>query len=100
MVKKAEKKSPAAKPRAAQAEVKAAIKKKFSGVVVSDKMDKTIVVRVDRIVLHAHYNKRVTMSRRYKVHDEKESFKVGDHVNFVECRPLSAEKRWRVVYSK
>jgi small subunit ribosomal protein S17 len=95
MVKKAEKKPVSAAPAAVTA-----IKKKFAGVVVSDKMDKTIVVRVDRIVLHPKYNKRVTVSRRYKVHDEKESFVPGDKVSFVECRPLSADKRWRVIYSK
>lgn len=69
----------------------------FDGVVVSDAMDKTIVVRVDRVVMHPKYRKRYTVSKRYKVHDEKNVHKVGDHVQFVSCRPISKEKRWRVV---
>ena len=67
------------------------------GLVVSDKMTKTIVVRVDRTVLHQKYQKRYISSRRYKVHDEKMEAKVGDSVEFVECRPLSRDKRWRLV---
>jgi small subunit ribosomal protein S17 len=74
------------------------IKKKFDGEVVSDKMDKTIVVRVDSAKIHSKYKKRYTRSTNYKVHDEKNQFKVGDKVTFVECRPLSKDKRWRVVY--
>ena len=71
----------------------------FEGIVVSNKMQKTLVVRVDRIVLHPKYKKRYTMSKRYKVHDEKNLHKTGDVVQFVECRPLSKEKRWRVIES-
>jgi len=78
--------------------VKEIIKKKFNGVVVSDKMDKTIVVKVNRVVIHPKYKKRYHVSKKYKVHDEKESFNVGDKVSFIECRPLSKDKRWRVVY--
>lgn len=74
-----------------------AIKKKFSGVVVSDKADKTIVVRVDRTKVHPKYKKRYTSSKKYKVHDEKNEFKIDDKVSFVECRPLSKDKRWRVI---
>jgi len=77
-----------------------AIKRKFSGVVISDKMDKTIVVRVVRVKLHPKYKKRYSLSRKYKVHDEKNRFKVGDKVGFVETRPLSREKRWRVLYNE
>ncbi len=69
----------------------------FEGVVVGDKMAKTIVVRVDRIVMHPKYKKRYRVSKRYKVHDETNTHKVGETVQFVECRPLSKEKRWRVV---
>ena len=69
----------------------------FQGVVVSDTMDKTIVVRVDRTRIHPKYRKRYAVSRRYQVHDEQNSYKVGDKVVFVECRPLSKNKRWRVV---
>lgn len=78
---------------------KAIIKKKFNGVVVSDKMDKTIVVRVDRVKQHAKYKKRYTVSKRYKVHDEKNQYKEDDKVTFIECRPISKDKRWRVIYS-
>lgn len=69
----------------------------FEGVVVSDAMQKTIVVRVDRTVIHPQYKKRYQVSRRYKVHDEKEQYGVGDTVRFIECRPLSKDKRWRVL---
>ena len=75
------------------------IKKKFSGIVVSDKMDKTIVVNVDRVKVHPKYKKRYTVSKKYKVHDEKNKFSVGEKVSFIECRPLSKDKRWRAVYS-
>ena len=76
------------------------IKKKFNGIVVSAKMDKTIVVKVDSVKIHPKYKKRYTMSKKYKVHDEKNKFKVDDKVIFIECRPLSKGKRWRVIYSK
>lgn len=65
-----------------------------TGVVVSDKMDKTVVVRVDRLVKHPLYNKYIKRSVKYKVHDEKNSCKAGDKVQIVECRPLSKDKRW------
>jgi len=73
------------------------IKRVFTGTVVSDRMDKTIVVRVDRTKLHRRYKKRYTVSKKYKVHDEQNKFKIGDKVKFIECRPLSKEKRWKVV---
>ncbi len=73
------------------------IKKTFHGIVVSDKMDKTIVVKVDRIKCHPKYKKRYKISKRYKVHDPENKYKTGDKVTFIECRPLSKEKRWRVV---
>ncbi len=69
----------------------------FRGTVVSDKMDKTILVRVDRVTMHPKYKKRYTVSRKYKVHDEKNAFHPGDTVLFSECRPLSRDKRWRVI---
>jgi small subunit ribosomal protein S17 len=65
-----------------------------TGVVVSDKMEKTIVVRVDRLVKHSTYNKYIKRSVKYKVHDEANSCKAGDKVQIVECRPLSKDKRW------
>jgi small subunit ribosomal protein S17 len=74
------------------------VRRIFTGVVISDKMDKTIVVRVDRIKVHPRYKKRYTVSKKYKVHDEEKKFRVGDQVRFVECRPLSKDKKWRVIY--
>ena len=68
----------------------------FTGMVVSDKMDKTIVVKVDRTKIHPRYKKRYTVSKKYKVHDEQNKHKIGDKVFFVECRPLSKDKKWRV----
>ena len=73
------------------------IVRSFTGIVISDKMDKTIVVKVNRTKVHPKYKKRYTISDNYKVHDAKNEFKVGDKVNFVECRPLSKDKRWRVI---
>jgi small subunit ribosomal protein S17 len=64
------------------------------GTVVSDKMQKTIVVKVDRRVRHSLYKKYVEKSRRYKAHDETNDAKVGDLVTLVESRPLSRDKRW------
>jgi len=64
------------------------------GVVVSDKMEKTVVVKVDRLVKHHLYNKYIKRSAKYKVHDENNSCKIGDRVQIIECRPLSKDKRW------
>lgn len=72
----------------------------FQGVVVSDRMQKTIVVKVERLVMHPKYKKRYHVSERYKVHDEKNEYHVGDVVTFCETRPLSREKRWRVLERK
>lgn len=73
------------------------IRRTMNGVVVSDKMDKTIVVRVDRVVVHPKYGKRYVQSRKFMVHDEANEFHTGDKVSFREGRPLSKGKRWRVV---
>ena len=73
------------------------IRKKFTGVVVSDKGDKTIVVKIERVKIDSKYKKRYTVSRKYKVHDEKNQYGVGSKVTFIECRPLSRDKRWRVI---
>jgi len=75
-------------------------KRVFSGIVVSDKMEKTIVVKVERIKLHKKYKKRYKVTKGYKVHDEKGEYKIGDKVKFIECRPLSKDKRWRVFYQE
>ena len=72
----------------------------FTGLVVSDKMEKTLVVVVNRVIEHQRYGKRYSRSKRYKVHDERSMFHAGDMVNFRECRPLSRDKRWRVIYPK
>lgn len=66
------------------------------GVVVSDKMDKTVVVRVDRLVKHKIYKKFIKRKVNCKAHDESNSCGVGDKVLIVETRPLSKDKRWRV----
>lgn len=76
-----------------------AIKKIFSGVVASVAMDKTAVVAVDRVKTHPKYKKRYTVNKKYKVHDERNELKVGDKIRFIECRPLSKTKRWRVIYN-
>ena len=73
------------------------MKRRFQGIVVSDKMDKTIVVRTDRVKMHPKYKKRYKVSKKYKVHDDKNEAKIGDKVIFEECRPISREKRWRLV---
>jgi len=74
------------------------IKRKFNGVVVSDKMSKTRVVSIESIKVHPIYKKRYKVNKKYKVHDEKNLYKVGDKVQFIECRPLSKDKRWRMIY--
>lgn len=73
------------------------ISRKFQGVVDSNKNDKTIIVKVEIVKKHPKYQKRYVVSRRYKVHDEKNQYRPGDKVTFVECRPLSRDKRWRVI---
>jgi len=73
------------------------ISRKFKGIVVSAKMNKTAVVRIDRVKIHPKYKKRFQVSKRYKVHDEKNELAVGDKIIFEECRPLSKEKRWRFI---
>ena len=66
------------------------------GVVVSDKMDKTVVVRVDKVLKHPTYKKYIRRKSKYKAHDEKNECSMGDRVLIIESRPLSKEKRWRV----
>lgn len=74
----------------------AAQKRKIVGEVVSDKMDKTVVVAVTRLKVHPLYQKRFYVRTKFKAHDEKNEYKVGDKVVIEETRPLSKEKRWRV----
>ena len=75
-------------------------RRRLKGIVVSDKMDKTIVVRVDSVKTHPKYGKQYKTSARYKAHDEKEVYKSGDKVTIEESRPYSKEKRWRVITVK
>jgi small subunit ribosomal protein S17 len=88
--------APAASAAAPAAETDHSLgrRKVVTGTVVSDKMQKTIVVKVDRQVRHGMYKKYITRSARYKAHDETNQAKVGDRVTLVESRPLSREKRW------
>ena len=67
------------------------------GTVVSNKMDKTVVVRIDRYKRHRLYGKSMKVTQRYKAHDENNECRLGDTVKMVESRPLSREKRWRVI---
>jgi len=66
------------------------------GVVVSNKMTKTVVVKVERRVANRKYGKIITRADKYKAHDEKQACQIGDKVRIVETRPLSKDKRWRV----
>ncbi|MGH7298967.1 MAG: 30S ribosomal protein S17 [Candidatus Rokuibacteriota bacterium] len=72
------------------------MKKTREGVVVSDKMTKTRVVRIERVFRHPRYERVITRSKRLKAHDESNASKVGDRVLIEETRPLSKEKRWRI----
>lgn len=72
-------------------------RKTMTGIVVSDKMDKTVVVSVQSYTQHPIYKKIVKRTKKYKAHDEENTCKTGDRVKIMETRPLSKEKRWRVV---
>jgi len=71
-------------------------RKKMTGVVVKDKMDKTVVIEVEKFLKHPKYHKYLKTKKSYKAHDEKNECNVGDRVLIVESRPLSKEKRWVV----
>jgi small subunit ribosomal protein S17 len=73
------------------------MKRRLKGFVVSDKPDKTIIVSSGRMKMHPKYKKQYKVNKNYKVHDEKNLAKVGDQVIFEECRPLSKDKRWRLI---
>ena len=75
----------------------ASSKRTLTGEVLSDKATKTIVVKVERRTMHPKYNKFVTTSKKYHVHDEKEQASVGNVVTIIESRPRSALKRWELV---
>jgi len=71
-------------------------RKRFVGVVVSDKMDKTVVVRVERLLRHPLYQKVIRKSKKFYVHDEYNQCRIGDKVKIVETRPISKLKRWKI----
>lgn len=71
-------------------------RKTLTGIVLSNKMDKTVVVRVERLVRHPKYLKTIKRRKKFKAHDENNTCQIGDKVLIEECRPLSREKRWRV----
>lgn len=72
----------------------------FSGTVISDRMAKTVTVKVERSVMHPLYRRRYVVSKKFHVHDPQQKFHVGDKVSFRPCRPLSRTKRWIVLYDK
>jgi small subunit ribosomal protein S17 len=71
--------------------------RKLEGIIVSDKMNKTRVVAVTRLKKHPRYQKYYKVTRRFKAHDENNEYKTGDRVIIKETRPLSKEKRWRII---
>jgi len=72
-------------------------KKRLVGIIILNKMQKTVVVRVERIKVHPKYKRRYKTHKKYKAHDEKGEYKVGEKVIIEECRPISKDKRWRVI---
>ncbi len=73
------------------------MKKKLQGIIVSDKMDKTRVVSVLRLKKHPRYKKYYKVTNKFKAHDEKNEYKTGDKVTIEETRPLSKDKRWKII---
>ena len=69
----------------------------LNGIVVSDKMDKTVVVSVERFIKHPKYGKFYKVSKKYKAHDEENKYKIGDKVEIIETRPISKLKKFKVV---
>ena len=72
-------------------------KKRLTGKIVSDKMQKTVIVEVERLKQHPKYLRRLRVHKKYKVHDEKQEYHTGDRVIIEESRPISKDKRWSVV---
>lgn len=72
-------------------------KKKLKGTIISNKMKKTVVVRVEEMKQHPKYRRRFKAHKNYKAHDEKEEYRIGDKVIIEECRPISKEKKWKVI---
>lgn len=78
-------------------DTKKTIKRRLQGTVVGGKMEKTRVVAITRLKKHPKYSKYYRVTKKFKVHDEKNEYQVGDQVVVEECRPLSKEKRWVIV---
>ncbi|HMB25974.1 MAG TPA: 30S ribosomal protein S17 [Patescibacteria group bacterium] len=78
-------------------EKKKEILRQLTGTVIGDKLDKTVVVEVERVLMHEKYKKQYKYSKKYKAHDEKNEYKKGDKVLIRQCRPMSRDKRWRVI---
>ena len=72
-------------------------KRQLTGKIISDKMKNTVVVEVERIKEHPKYKRRYKISKKYKAHAETNEYKVGDKVIIEECRPLSKEKKWKII---
>ena len=72
-------------------------KKQLKGKIISDKMEKTVVVEIERLKEHPKYKKRYKVHKKYKAHDEKGEYKTGDKGVIEECRPISKDKRWKVI---
>lgn len=72
-------------------------KKKLQGTIVSNKMEKTVVVRVERIKKHPKYKKRYRVFKKYKADTDRAKYEIGDRVIIEECRPISKDKKWRVI---
>ncbi len=85
------------KPESAAAKTNEAKGRKLQGVVVSNKMKKTVVVAISNLKLHSKYKKYFNVTKRFKAHDENNEYKVGDKVVIQETKPMSKEKRWMVV---
>jgi small subunit ribosomal protein S17 len=75
-------------------------KRILQGVVVSDKTDKTVTVRVERRIMHPVYKKFIKRSKKYAAHDENNQFKTGDNIRIQECRPISKTKTWEALTSE
>jgi small subunit ribosomal protein S17 len=72
-------------------------KKQLTGTIISDKMQKTVVVKVERVKEHAKYKRRFKVHKNYKAHAESGEYKIGDKVVIEECKPISKDKKWRVI---
>ena len=72
-------------------------KKQLTGIITSNKMQKTVVVEVERVKEHPKYKRRYKFHKKYKAHDERGEYKIGDRVIIEECRPLSKDKRWKII---